>query len=123
MIALFLLSVIMSLGIIVMTVFVLYQASPRRKWVSFFTDSDKTELQKLINLAKKTASTPINSSKPILDDSKKKNLQRQLLSLVNNDIAMAERLLKLERKKHPMYSENWYLKKVINDLLKRDSTG
>jgi len=113
----------MSLGIIVITIFVLYQASPRRKWVSFFTDSDKTELQKLINLAKKTASTPVNSSKPILDDSKKKNLQRQLLSLVNNDIAMAERLLKLERKKHPMYSENWYLKKVINDLLKRDSTG
>jgi predicted PurR-regulated permease PerM len=117
MIALFLLSVIISWGFIALAVFILYQASPQRKSAPFFTDSDNRELQKLINLAKKVPSPPINIPQSTPHESKKQNLQRQLLLLVNNDIAIAERLLKLERKKHPMYSENWYLKKVINDLL------
>jgi hypothetical protein len=109
----------MSLGFIIVAGFILYRASPRRKSAALFTDADNRELQKLINLAKKSASSPVNTLKSAPDSSKKQNLlHRQLLSLVDNDIATAERLLKLERKKHPMYSENWYLKKVISDLLK-----
>jgi hypothetical protein len=101
MITLFILSIIISFGFIALAIFVLYQASPRRKPTAYFNDSQNSELQKLINLAKSTASRPqANITKPISpDESKKQYLQKQLRSLVNYDINLAQQLLKLERKK------------------------
>jgi len=120
MITLFILTFIISFGFIALAIFVLYQASPRRKPTPYFTDSENKELQKLIDLATRTTSRPqakmVKSISP--DESQKRYLQKQLRSLVNHDINLAQQLLKLERKKYPGYGDNWYLKKVINNLLK-----
>ncbi|MDZ8108977.1 MAG: hypothetical protein RM338_25595 [Nostoc sp. DedQUE12a] len=52
-------------------------------------------------------------------DSKNRELQQELLTLLQWDFATAKRLLKRERSRHPNNSDNWYLEKVIWDL-KRD---
>ncbi len=52
-------------------------------------------------------------------DSKNRELQQELLTLLQWDVATAKRLLKRERSRHPNNSDNWYLEKVIWDL-KRD---
>lgn len=43
-------------------------------------------------------------------------LYRELLTLVRGQCDIAERLINLEKIKHPGQSESWYLDKVIYDL-------
>lgn len=47
-------------------------------------------------------------------------LRRELLILVHGQRTIADRLLTLERQKHPGKSERWCLEKVIYDL-RRDA--
>jgi hypothetical protein len=43
-------------------------------------------------------------------------LYHELLILVRGQSALAERLINLEKNKHPGQSESWYLDKVVYDL-------
>ena len=43
-------------------------------------------------------------------------LRRELLTLVHGQEDTAQRLIDLEKTKHPGHSESWYLDKVIYDL-------
>ncbi|WP_036488501.1 hypothetical protein [Myxosarcina sp. GI1] len=43
-------------------------------------------------------------------------LQRELFTLVHGQKDTAQRLINLEKIKHPGHSQSWYLDKVIYDL-------
>ncbi len=49
-------------------------------------------------------------------DPKNRQLQSQLLNLLQGDVPTAKRLLQQQRRMHPGKSDNWYLEKVIWDL-------
>lgn len=49
-------------------------------------------------------------------DPRNRQLQHQLVEMLRGDIAVAKRLLRQQRQKHPGKSDNWYLEKVIYDL-------
>lgn len=51
-----------------------------------------------------------------LTDHRNRQLQKQLLDLLNGDVAAAKRLLRQQRQLHQGKSDNWYLEKVIWDL-------
>ena len=85
-----------------------------RRW------SQKEPLPDLKALPKPDAGSPRNFqgkvSHSYRTDSKNRQLQSELLTLLRNDTATAKRLLKQQRQQHPGKSDNWYLEKVIYDL-------
>ena len=50
------------------------------------------------------------------DDNLQAHLKHQLGTLVQGNVAKANRLLSREQRLHPNHTEQWYLEKVINDL-------
>lgn len=58
---------------------------------------------------KKTATTAVRASS-------KSKIQQELYRLVYGDQAMADRLLKQARVRHPGKSEQWIWEKVVEDL-------
>ncbi|MBD2771715.1 hypothetical protein [Iningainema tapete] len=57
------------------------------------------------------AKQPKNSVNP--------RLEQKLMTLLNGDTTIAQRLLQQQRQLHPGNTDNWYLEKVVDDL-KRD---
>ena len=49
-------------------------------------------------------------------DPRNRDLQHQLMGMLQGDTATAKRLLRQQRRNHPGKSDNWYLEKVIYDL-------
>jgi hypothetical protein len=50
------------------------------------------------------------------NDPKNRQLQSDLLAILQGDVRTAKRLLKQQRQSAPGRSDNWYLEKVIYDL-------
>jgi len=50
------------------------------------------------------------------NDPKNRELQSQLLSMMQGDVPAAKRLLLQQRRSQPGKPDNWYLEKVIRDL-------
>lgn len=55
-------------------------------------------------------------SRSYRNDPKNRQLQSDLLAILQGDVRTAKRLLKQQRQLAPGRSDNWYLEKVIYDL-------